>query len=223
MAVIDSSTMGAATDAWNGLSLPWQVAFDEAWASFRSGNFGVGAVLTDPSADDAIVAAGRNRVAQQQRVARTLSGNMMAHAEMNAMAELDTFDAEGLHLYTTLEPCLMCAATAMQLKVSHVHYAADDEFFDGVNDFWAGHPVTAQRRPERTGPLDGPLAAFARLLPMIYTFERFAGRSAEQLARDKHPALAAVVDELGADTAWTEIAKSGNAHRALGHLWNRLS
>jgi len=215
--------MGTATDAWKALSLPWQVAFDEAWASFRSDNFGIGAVLTDPASDDAIVTAGRNRVAQQQRVARTLSGNMMAHAEMNAMAELDTFNAEGLHLYTTLEPCLMCAATAMQLKVAHVHYAADDEFFDGMNDFWAGHPVTAERRPDRTGPLDGEFAAFARLLPMIYTFENLAGRSSEQLARSKHPALADLADELTTDTTWAEIAKSGTAHRALGHLWSRLA
>lgn len=215
--------MGAAKDTWNDLSLPWQVAFDEAWASFRSGNFGVGAVLADPAADDAIVTAGRNRVNQQQRVARTLTGNMMAHAEMNAMAELDAFDAEGLHLYTTLEPCLMCAATAISLKVAHVHYAADDEFFEGMNDFWADHPVTAERRPERTGPLGPELAAFARLLPMIFTLHHFAGRSAERLARETHPQLAQLVDELESDETWATIAKSGTAHRALGHLWDRLS
>ena len=215
--------MGAAKDAWNDLSLPWQVAFDEAWASFRAGNFGIGAVLADPAAGDAIITAGRDRVNQQQRVARTLSGNMMAHAEMNAMAELDTFNAEGLDLYTTLEPCLMCAATAMLLKVSRVHYAADDEFFEGINDLWVGHPVTAERRPERTGPLGPELAAFARLLPMIFTFQHFAGSGAEQLARETHPGLAQLVDDLESDETWASIAKSGTAHRALGHLWDRLA
>lgn len=223
MRVVDFGTMGAATDTWNGLSLPWQVAFDEAWASFRAGNFGIGAVLADPAADDAIVAAGRNRVAQQQRVARTLSGNMMAHAEMNAMAELDTFNADGLHLYTTLEPCLMCAATAMQLKVAHVHFAAADEFYDGMDDIWQGYRVTAERRPDRTGPFVGELAAFARLLPMIYMDRHFAGRSAERLARETHPDLALLVDELVTEARWAEIAKSGTAHRALGHLWDRLA
>jgi tRNA(Arg) A34 adenosine deaminase TadA len=215
--------MGTATDAWNDLSLPWQVAFDEAWASFRAGNFGIGAVLADPAADDAIVAAGRNRVNQQQRVARTLSGNMMAHAEMNALAELDTMNAEGLHLYTTLEPCLMCAATAMLLKVSHVHFAADDEFFAGLDDLWTGHPLTAERRPARTGPLGPELASFARLLPMICTLRHFAGCSADLLARETHPGLAQLIDDLDSDEAWATIAKSGTAHRALGHLWDRLS
>lgn len=222
--------MSSSTDTWKALPLPWQVAFEEAWASFRAGNFGVGAVLTEsPDHPDAvegvgpIVTAGRNRVAQTQRVPRTLSGNMMAHAEMNAFAELDTFNAEGLHLYTTLEPCLMCAATAMQLKVGHIHFAAADEFYAGMDELWGKHSVTAARRSETSGPLDGPLAGFARLLPMAFTLENFPGRSAEQLARSSHPGLAALADRLVDDPAWAEIRKSGTCHRALGHLWNDLA
>lgn len=221
--------MGTSTEVWKALDLPWQVAFEEAWASFRAGNYGVGAVLAQapdhPDAVDGvgpIVTVGRNRVSQQQRSPRTLSGNMMAHAEMNAFAELDQFNAEGLHLYTTLQPCLMCSATAMQLKVGHVHYAADDEFFADLDQLWSQHPVTARRSPATTGPLDGHLAAFARLLPMSFTLEHFAGRSAEQLARATHPALAAVIDDLAIDATWADIRKSGNCHRALGHLWSLL-
>ena len=212
------------------MPLPWQVAFEEAWASFRAGNFGIGAVLTEapdhPDAVDGvgpIVTAGRNRVAQTQRAPRTLSGNMMAHAEMNAFAELDTFNAEGLHLYTTLEPCLMCAATAMQLKVAHVHFAAVDEFYAGMDELWGKHSVTAERRSPTTGPFDDQLAGFARLLPMIYTLEHFPGRSAEQLARSTHPGLAGLADRLVDDSTWGEICKSGTCHRALGHLWSDLT
>ena len=219
--------VSSASETWKALPLPWQVAFEEAWASFRAGSFGIGAVLTDPTADPdgggAIVTAGRNRVMQTQRSPRTLSGNMTAHAEMNAFAELDTFNAEGLHLYSTLEPCLMCAAAAMSLKVAHVHFAAVDEFYVGMNELWAHHPVTAERQPESTGPLDGPLAAFARLLPMAFTLEHLAGRSAEQLARTEHPDLAALIDRLSGDPMWAEIRKSGTCHRALGHLWSDLA
>lgn len=214
--------MTTASETWKALSLPWQVAFEEAWASFRAGSFGVGAVLTDPAADNAIVTAGRNRVMQTQRVPRTLSGNMTAHAEMNAFAELDTFNAEGLHLYTTLEPCLMCAATALLLKVDHVYFAAHDEFFAGLDDLWASHPVTAARTPPSTTPFDGPLAAFARLLPMSFTATQLPGRSADQLARAEHPELAELIARLGSDTTWAEIRKSGTCHRALGHLWDDL-
>jgi len=222
--------VSSATDTWKALSLPWQVAFEEAWASFRAGSFGVGAVLTEspdhPDAVDGvgpIVTAGRNRVAQTQRAPRTLSGNMTAHAEMNAFAELDTFNAEGLHLYTTLEPCLMCAATAMQLKVAHVHFAAVDEFYAGMDELWGKHSLTAARQPAATGPFDGPLAAFARLLAMVFTLEQRPGQAAGPLARSTHPEIAALIDRLPDDSAWLEIRKSGTCHRALGHLWDDLA
>lgn len=216
------------------MSLPWQVAFEEAWASFRAGSFGVGAVLTEaPTHSDAIdgvgpiVTVGRNRVGQQQRSPRTLSGNMTAHAEMNAFAELDTFNAEGLHLYTTLEPCLMCAAAAMQLKVAHVNFAVRDEFYAGMDLLWTKHSLTAERQPSSSaafaGPGEGPLAAFARLLPMIYTLEQRPGQSAEQLARREHPGLAALIDGLADDKTWVDIRKSGTCHRAIGHLWSDLA
>jgi hypothetical protein len=52
--------MTQAEAAWACLSEPWQIAFDEAWESFRSGSAGVGAVVT--SGDDVVVATGRCRV-----------------------------------------------------------------------------------------------------------------------------------------------------------------
>ncbi len=193
---------------WDELDPAWRVVFDEAWTSFRAGNFGIGAALVDPSSGE-VVAVGRNRVADRERVPGLISGNMTAHAEMNAFAALDRFDARGLHLYTTLEPCLMCIGTAMQLNVDHVHFAAADEFYDGMDELWAQHPLTAARRPAATGPLPGVLASFARLLPIVFTLRHFPGRSAEQLARRRHPDLAAVADRLVDDDAFAAIADVG--------------
>lgn len=206
------------------LDPPWRVAFDEAWQSFQSGNFGIGAALADPD-DGTIVSSGRNRVAQASPQLRQLSGNMTAHAEMNAFASLARFNADGLDLYTTLEPCLMCAATAMQLKVRHVHFAVHDEFYDGLDDSWDMHPVTKGRRPTRTGPFDGAtrrLAHFARLLPLTFTVEHFSGRSAEKLARQHHPELAATADELRSDGALARFRRQATAGEALDLLWDRL-
>jgi tRNA(Arg) A34 adenosine deaminase TadA len=201
-----------------GLAPAWRLAFEEAWTSFCAGSFGIGAVLVDPDAEDAVVSVGRNRVAQVDPELRTLSGNMTAHAEMNAFAALDRFNAEGLHLYTTLEPCLMCIGTAMQLKVGRVHYAAADEFYVGMDQLWAQHPVTAERYPPATGPLATPLADFARLLPMAFTLKHFGGRTAEQQARSHHPHLAEIIDRLDADATFEEIKRSGSIDDALDHL-----
>ncbi|NND73469.1 MAG: nucleoside deaminase [Ilumatobacter sp.] len=202
---------------WEDLAPPWRVVFEEAWTSFCAGNFGVGAALVDPSSGET-VAVGRNRVAERDRLPGLISGNMTAHAEMNAFAALDRFDARGLHLYTTLEPCLMCIGSAMQLNVAHVHFAAADEFYDGMDELWAQHPLTAARRPAATGPLPGVLASFARLLPMAFTLRHFAGRSAEQLARQRHPELATLVDEHLGDGDPTSISADGSLDEALAFL-----
>lgn len=199
------------------LDVPWRRAFDEAWQSFKDGNFGIGAVLVDPL-DGTAVAVGRNRVAQHKAELRMLSGNLMAHAEMNAFASLDRPNAEGLHLYTTLEPCLMCIATAMQLKVAHVHFAAADEFYIGMNDMWSTFSLTNERRPERTGPLPDSLARFARLLPLIFTLRHFTGRTAEQVARRDHPELAALAEALASDDHFDRIRTEGSLDDALDHL-----
>jgi tRNA(Arg) A34 adenosine deaminase TadA len=222
--------MGA-TEAWDGLAPPWRVAFGEAWRSFCADNFGIGAVLVDPAVEpvdpavDAgldpvagVVAVGRNRVAQREHEPRTLSGNMTAHAEMNAFAALDRFNAEGLHLFTTLQPCLMCAGAAMQLKVAHVHFAAYDEFFIGLDELWPHHPLTAERQPASTGPLSPMFARFARLLPMAFTMQHLAGRLADQLVRAHHPDLVAVVERLADDDVFTSIKRDGTVDDAICHL-----
>ncbi len=117
--------MTSANEIWVQLSDPWQEAFTEAWASYSEGSLGIGAVLADPTTGT-VVSAGRNRVNSTLPLPRTLSGNFMAHAEMNAFAALDRFKADELAIYTTLQPCLMCAATAVFMHVeSSVQAAAN--------------------------------------------------------------------------------------------------
>ena len=203
---------------------PWRVAFEEAWASWAAGNFGIGAALVDP-ADGSVVSSGRNRVAQSEREPGQLSGNLTAHAEMNAFAALDRFNAEGLHVYTTLKPCIMCISTSMLLKVAQVHYAAADEFFDGLDELWVGHPFTRERVPRATGPFGNEharLRAFARFMPMSFSLRRLPGRTADQLARARHPELANLIDELGADGSIDDLRTIDTVDAALTTLWPRL-
>lgn len=183
---------------------PWRAAFDEAWESFRDGNFGIGAVLVDPASGE-IVARGRNRVAERDPAPRTIGGNFLAHAEMNAFAAMRSFFARDLHLYTTLEPCLMCAATSIQLNVAHVHYAAPDEFFDGLHDFWEGYPYARERRFTRSGPLDGPVAAFARVLPLAFTMRHLSDGAAAERARAEMPELARLAAAIAGSGDYADL------------------
>ena len=219
----DDGRMRSGRDVLAGLAPGWQAAFGEAWESWRTGSYGIGAALIDPDTNS-VVSVGRNRVAQSEPEPGLLSGNMTAHAEMNTFAALDRFNADGLHLYTTLQPCLMCAASAMLLKVSHVHFAANDEFFHDLDDLWQHHPVTASRTPVRSGPLSGTharLAQFARLLPMSFTLGRFPDRAAATLARQTHPSLASLADRLAMGEA-TELRRLETVDEGLDAVWNRL-
>lgn len=219
----EDSVAGSTRPDLDDLGPGWASAFEEAWESWCDGNFGIGAALVDPATGET-VSTGRNRVAQTVPEPGVISGNMTAHAEMNAFAALTRFNASGLHLVTTLQPCLMCASSAMLLRVEHVHIAADDEFFDGLDDLWTHHPITAQRAPTRSGPFVGDqvrLAQFARLLPMTFTFEHLAGRTASDLARSRHPRLAALADEL-LDGEAEELRSLPGVGDGLAALWDRL-
>ena len=83
-----------------------------------------------------------------------LSGTIMAHAEMDALSQVPFGTRITGPLYTTFEPCVMCATTIAVDRVPEVRFAAADPFFDGLHDWMAGYPFTAERSPERMRPED---------------------------------------------------------------------
>jgi tRNA(Arg) A34 adenosine deaminase TadA len=211
----------AASSAWAALAPPWQAAFEEASRSWVAGNFGVGAVLVDTAADGRpIVARGRNLVAGRPIAGQPLGGNYMAHAEMNAFASMPTYEARGLELVTTLEPCLMCAATALFLNVAGFRYAARDEYYEPFDALWPHHPYTRERRPALNETLAGPLAAFARLLPLHHTIRTRPGSPMVGAARTHRPALTALAADDRRLAPLLDAARLGrSAGDALAAVW----
>lgn len=215
-----------AQQVWSDLAAPWQTAFEQAWVAWCTGNFGIGAVLVDPAQpgpDGAptVVATGRNRVGEKPSAPGQIAGNFMAHAEMNAFAAMSSFNAAGLHLYTTLEPCLMCAATSVLMRVDHVHYAVADESFAGVHDLWEQHPYSAERRPERSGPMTGKLASFARVLPLSFLMLYRGDTQAADHALKNRPVLAALAITLTESDRLASL-KGEPVLQALTELWPDL-
>ncbi len=76
------------------------------------GDLGIGAVIVR---DGKVIGRGRNRMNTQR--------NPMVHAETDAIADalraLGTADLSGSTLYTTMEPCPMCAGAMMNAKIGH--------------------------------------------------------------------------------------------------------
>jgi tRNA(adenine34) deaminase len=76
----------------------------------KEGNMGVGSVIVQ---GDKIVGRGRNQI-------RTAKSPLI-HAETDAIADacktLGTDDLSAMTLYTTMEPCPMCAGAMLQAKI----------------------------------------------------------------------------------------------------------
>lgn len=214
--------MTTAEQTWDSLSDPWQTAFDEAWDSWCAGCFGIGAVAVDGTG--AIVARGRNRVLEQKTTPGVLADSFAAHAEMNVLASMPWGTTHGVDLYTTLEPCLMCASAIVMMRVGAVHYAAEDAMFAGLTEVLASHDFVATRAPDRHGPLDGPLERFARVLPLSF-LAFWMGEEADSiaLARNQDPALADLAVSVAHDGRLVSVRDGhGSTVDALAAVWDDL-
>jgi len=215
--------MSEARSSWAALDEPWREAYREAWASWSAGCFGIGCVLVD--GHGSIVARGRNRVLERPATPGVLAEALIAHAEMNALAalDLDRGTGEDLALYTTMEPCLMCASTILMVRVGEVRYAAADPMFDGLHEVLVGHQYCAERLPRRYGPLVGPLAVFAGLLPLIFSMTWTPDGRWMSLHGSLFPDQHRLASELITSRRLATIAADGGAVLdALDEIWGEL-
>ena len=161
-------------EIWSRVDSAWRRAFELAWEAYGAGTIPVGAVVTD--ADGSLLAEGRNRVFERSAPAGQISGSLVAHAELNALAELDIgrryLDCT---LRTTLEPCPLCIGAAWVSTIGRVSFAARD-VLAGAAKLIERHLEAADRARNVPlavdGPLDGALAVFAELLPVTFFLER---------------------------------------------------
>ena len=95
-------------------------AMAEARAAEAAGEVPVGAVIV--SAAGEVIARGANRVLR--------NSDPTAHAEIVALrsagAALGNYRLLGCTLYSTLEPCSMCAGAILHARVARLVYAAAD-------------------------------------------------------------------------------------------------
>ena len=112
------------------LGVPWleddpdrlhmRLALHEARRAWQEGEVPVGAVIIHP--DKGVIAKAYN----QKETLRDAT----AHAEVLAIGQaaqaLDAWRLEGTILYSTLEPCPMCAGAIVQSRITRLVYGAVD-------------------------------------------------------------------------------------------------
>jgi creatinine deaminase len=107
-----------------------RAAYEQALESYHQGGLPIGAVAVE---NGAIIAAGHNRRVQE--------GDPIAHGEMDCFRKAGRRTRyDGVTLYTTLSPCMMCAGTVLQFGVKRV-VVGEDRNFPGNIDFLRSHGV----------------------------------------------------------------------------------
>ncbi len=115
---------------WKKLSEPWRACVEEAWEAYRAGSLPVGAVVTD--AHGHVLSRGRNRIHERSGPPGAVFGHKLAHAELNALLSFDHHanDPRACVLWTTTEPCPLCAGAARIADLGEVRYAAREPWGD---------------------------------------------------------------------------------------------
>ena len=106
---------------------PMQRALALAHQAAALGEVPVGAVVYDPETGEIIAEAHNQPIADHDPT---------GHAEIRALRaaaeKCENYRLPGLHLYVTLEPCVMCAGAISFARLEKVIFAADDPKGGGV-------------------------------------------------------------------------------------------
>ncbi len=138
---------------WELLTPIWKICLEEAWQACCEGCVPIGAVVSGP--DGKILVRNRNRIGSTQALPGQITGNPLAHAEINALIALDykTIDPHTCSLYTTCEPCPLCLGAFYMSGLRTLYYASRDTYAGSLN--LIGKTPYLSRKPIRvTGPLD---------------------------------------------------------------------
>lgn len=110
----------------------------------------VGAIVFSPSGE--VIGTGFNT--------REDDHDPMSHAEVVAMraaaAHCDNWRLDDCTLVVTLEPCTMCAGTAIQARIARIVFGAFDDKAGAVGSLW--DVVRDPRLPHRAEVISGVLA-----------------------------------------------------------------
>ena len=134
-----------------------ELALAEARTAARAGEVPVGAVLF---LGDTLLATGQNRVLRDH--------DPTAHAEVVAMRQagllLGNYRLLGCTLYSTLEPCAMCAGAMIHARLDRLVYAAADPKAGAAGSVLAilNHPRLNHQMTVVAGPLQQPCGDLLR-------------------------------------------------------------
>ena len=182
---------------------PWDDVLELMWEAYTAGTIPVGAVVVDEAG--AVMARGRNRIFDDSG-ARGLGRSRLAHAEVDALVQLESDRTyTGWTLYTALEPCHLCLAAAIAVRVGRIRYAAADPYGGAVGlllpsaDHLA-HPIEVE------GPLEGLRGRLPEVLHIAHFLRRVPDGGVVTFYRERFPELVDVARTLPPPDAGATLA-----------------
>ncbi|HML46242.1 MAG TPA: nucleoside deaminase [Clostridia bacterium] len=155
---------------WTALSTGWRAALEQMFRAWTEGCLPIGAAIADP--EGRVVAAGRNAIGGGDG-SMPVHGHCLAHAELNAILQLDEEEYPAIRtytLYTTLEPCPLCFGAAVMGHIRHIVYAGRDPVGGaaGLND---SIPYVRNKNLRVEGPVE-TLEAVSYAFKTVWALER---------------------------------------------------
>lgn len=175
-----------------------------AWTSYQQGCVPIGAAVTDPAG--VIVAEARNRLRDGSAEPGQLSNSRVAHAEVNALAQLPARDSQtytGCTLTSSVEPCCLCMGAVIMSGIGALSYLWADAHAGAATCMTVDNPQARRRRIKITGPRDAAAERLSGLLifchylyvrPIpVHAFRAFAGADPGLDALARAPEVAGAV------------------------------
>ena len=189
------------------------IALTLAWEAMLAGTTPVGCVVLDGHRE--VVTCGRGRRYALDGVQGQLSNSHLAHAELNALAQLaPTRRYEDYVVFTTLEPCVLCVGAAVMATVGRVEYAGADPY-GGAAHLELRNAYTARFTPIIVGPADGTLGTLGALLHYAFYLERSPGGAVAAAYRESMPRFVAEVEGEGLTQ---EVLRLKSEQQELAHV-----
>ena len=110
---------------WDKLTVGWQSAFGEVWSAYKRGANPIGCSIVND--EGRVIACGQNRTRDDHAPENQICSNNLAHAEINAMLQINNKEHENINsytLYTTLEPCIQCFGAFYLSGIRNLTFAA---------------------------------------------------------------------------------------------------
>ena len=213
---------GSAEAAWEDLPAPWQMSFELAWQSYRSGSVPEGAVLVDRRG--MVMGRGRNTAYDDGAGGHPISGTLLAHGCVNALLALEPTDRyEDYTLYTTLEPCAMCAGAVITTTVGRVRFAASDPYA-GATRQYAQNPHSARLPPSFEGPMEGPFGLLGAALNLELYLRNHPTGHVVRAYRELAPRVMSAAERLLHTRALERAAKENLTFAdTVPRLWGILT